>query len=151
VAAARAHAAHPSTNWAHTEQLGVLGLSDMLLWSLCIFHALKMLIPHARIYYMIYTFPPYPAIARAGFISKTTSHWICWDQLSQQIQLFSSPSGSRRLAQTFNDMLGPVIQFWHTEPDQWHRSRIWYQTRGIAMSQIHVAVPEYPPGSSVSS
>ena len=51
-------------------------------------------------------------------ISKMTSHWICWDQLSQQIQLFSSPSGSRRLAQTFNDMLGPVIQFWHTEPDQ---------------------------------
>ena len=58
--------AHPSTNWAHTEQLGVLGLSDTLLWSLCIFHALKILIAQARIYYMICAFPPYPAIARAG-------------------------------------------------------------------------------------
>ena len=54
----------------------------------------------------------------ALFISKTTSHWICWDQLSQQIQPISSPSGSRRLAQTFNDMLGPVIQFWHCMADR---------------------------------
>ena len=62
-------------------------------------------------------------------ISKMTSDWISWDQLSQQIQPFSSPSGSRRLAQTFSDMLGPVIQFWHAEPDKQYRSRIQRQTR----------------------
>jgi len=64
------------------------------------------------------------ALAYCPFISKMTSHWICWDQLSQQIQPVPNPSGSRRLAQTFNDILGPAFQFWLIEPDQRHRSRI---------------------------
>ena len=121
-------------NWA-----GARGILAQIL-RFCQWHALRLLITNSIFIirtchfssWICYKFPAFLSsllilsihLLFPQYISKMTSHWICWDQLSQQIQPVPSPSGSRRLAQTFNDILGPAFQFWLIEPDQRHRSRI---------------------------